>query len=73
MAILGSLLINFIVLIHVTWSKVDDVRDVRELFEFDDKLTLDSRQNVENPGLNTIVNKIFRKIFNAEKKTFSCD
>ena len=73
MATLGSLLINFIVLIHVTWSKVDDVRDVRELFEFDDKLTLDSRQNVENPGLNTIVNKIFRKIFNAEKYIFSCD
>ena len=73
MATLGSLLINFIVLIHVTWSKVDDVRDVRELFEFDDKLTLESRENVENPGLNTIVNKIFRKIFNAEKYIFSCD
>ena len=46
MATLGGLLINFVVLIHVTWSKVDDVRDVRELFEFDDKLTLDSRENV---------------------------
>ena len=67
METLGSLLINFVILIHVTWSKVDDVRDVRELFEFDDKLTLESRENVENPGLNTIVNKIFRKIFNAEK------
>ena len=67
MATLGSLLINFFLLIPVTWSRVDDVRDVRELFEFDDKLTLESRENVENPGLNTIVNKIFREIFNVEK------
>ena len=57
MATLQSL-ISFLVLIHVTWSKIDDVRDVRELFEFDDKI--EPRENIENPGLNTIVTKIFR-------------
>ena len=57
MATLQSL-ISFLVLIHVTWSEIDDVRDVRELFEFDDKI--EPRENIENPGLNTIVTKIFR-------------
>ena len=51
-------LMIFLLLIHVTSSKIlDDVRDVRELFEFDNEI---QPRNIENPGLNTIVTKIFR-------------
>ena len=51
-------LIIFLLLIHVSSSKIlDDVRDVRELFEFDNEI---QPRNIENPGLNTIVTEIFR-------------
>ena len=55
--------ITLLVLIHVASSKIDDVRDVRELFDFDDKIPIESRENPEPSGLNTIVTKISRQIF----------
>ena len=52
-------LISLLFLFHLTSAKVDDVRDVRELFEFDEENKVEPR---ENTGLNTIVTKIFREI-----------
>ena len=54
-----TLLISLLFLFHLTSAKVDDVRDVRELFEFDEEIKVEPR---ENTGLNTIVTKIFREI-----------
>ena len=48
--------------LHLASSKVDDVRDVRELFEFDEEIKTEPRENIGNTGLNTIVTKIVREI-----------
>ena len=55
-------LIGFLFFIHLASAKVDDVRDVRELFEFDEEIKTEPREKEENTGLNTIVTKIFREI-----------
>ena len=55
-------LISLLFLFHLTSARIDDVRDVRELFEFDEEIKVEPRENAENTGLNTIVTKIFRKI-----------
>ena len=56
---LFKVLNSLIFFIHLASSKVDDVRDVRELFEFDEEIKAEPR---ENTGLNTLVTKIFREI-----------
>ena len=55
-------LISLLFFIHLASAKIDDVRDVRELFEFDEEIQIEPRENEENTGLNTIVTKIFREI-----------
>ena len=55
-------LISLVFFIHLAAGKVDDVRDVRELFEFDEDIRIEPREKEENTGLNTIVTKIFREI-----------
>ena len=55
-------LIGLVFFIHLAAAKVDDVRDVRELFEFDEEIKIEPREKEENTGLNTIVTKIFREI-----------
>ena len=58
---LFKVLNSLLFFIHLASSKVDDVRDVRELF-FDEEIKTEPRENYENTGLNTIVTKIFREI-----------